>query len=362
MTSSSLPGPMLIQVLPRLMPGRCGVSDQAILLAGELKKSLGIDSAFVILNSTEQYQAPQAAIYCAPGELLENCLALSRGGPAALLVHVSGYGYSADGAPALLAEALEAAVAGGQVRAAAYFHETCASGPPWKSAFWHRRRQQRVLGRIVAQCELLIASIERNLTWLQRQAHGLPGVSIEQMSVFSAAGESEALIPVAERNPSMVVFGLAGTRQWAYEQMRPEANLVRSLGIEEILDVGPDGTHPSAIHGIPVKRMGLVPYEGLPALFSQARFGFVPHPWFVLGKSSVVAGYCAHGTIPVLAKRFPQRADGLQDGVQVVTPQTVVTVRDSGWDRCSRAAWNWYMQHSLRYHAQRYAEWMGSLR
>src|SRR5208283_1322606 len=99
-------GRLLIQVVPRLRPARCGVSDQAITLAQELKAAFGIDTVFVVLNSTEACSLPYSIIYCPPAALLETCLSITKGQPGAILVHLSGYGYSADGAPTLLADAL----------------------------------------------------------------------------------------------------------------------------------------------------------------------------------------------------------------------------------------------------------------
>ncbi len=97
----------LIQVVPRLLPARCGVSDHAIALATEIGTICGIDCAFVVLNSDERCDLPYSITHCAPPQLLKACVALSGNQPAAILVHLSGYGYSADGAPSLLAEALE---------------------------------------------------------------------------------------------------------------------------------------------------------------------------------------------------------------------------------------------------------------
>ena len=357
MPSSSL-HPILIQVLPRLTPGRCGVSDQAVLLARALKEEFAIDSAFVTLNSREPNALHYPTIHCLPSQLLENCVELAEGRDAALFVHVSGYGYSADGAPALLADALETVRANGRVRIATYFHEISASGPPWTSAFWHAHRQKKAARRIIAQCSLIVTSIDRQAAWLRRESRRLGGARVEQMPVFSPADETDEPVPFNQRNPIMVMFGLAATRTWAYKKLSAAENLVSTLGIQEILDVGPECDNPSEVNGVRVKRVGSLPAEDLPAVFSQSQFGFVPHPWFCLGKSSVFAAYCAQGMIPVVAGNFPKEVDGLREGIHVVTPQTAEAVRRSEWEACSRAAWTWYMGHRLHVHAERYAKWM----
>src|ERR1035438_8345700 len=98
---------LLIQVVPQLRPAACGVSDHAISLAQELEARFGIDTAFVVLNSTEPCDSPFPREYCKPARLAEVCNSLSKGQAGAILVHYSGYGYSPDGAPFPLVEALQ---------------------------------------------------------------------------------------------------------------------------------------------------------------------------------------------------------------------------------------------------------------
>jgi hypothetical protein len=332
------------------------VSDQAVLLAKGLKDDFGIESAFVVLNSTESSGLPYSEVHCAPSQLLEVSLKLNGSQPGAILVHLSGYGYSADGAPTLLAESLEKVKASGHFHIAVYVHETFASGPPWKSAYWHSRRQQNAVRKIVAQCGLIVTNIERHAEWLEKESRKLGGTSIQRVPVISPAGETDDPVPFAQRSAALVVFGLG--RKTAYQKLAAAGNLLGNLDILEILDVGPECEHPSEVNGIRVRRVGLLPAEELPAVISQARFGFVAHPWFCLGKSSVFAAYCAQGTIPVLTGPFPAEADGLRDGVHVVSPRTAEAVRRAGWDGCSRAAWDWYMGHRLRAHLELYAIWM----
>lgn len=359
MISPDSPRPMLIQVLPRLLPGRCGVSDTALVLAAQLRDAFGIRAGFVVLNSYERWTVPYAATYCPPEKLLDSCVEMTQGRPAAILVHVSGYGYSSDGAPTQLAEALETVKANGHFPIAAYFHENFASGPPWRSAFWYNRRQKKALRRIIAQCGLIVTNIARHAEWLACESRILGGVLVEQMPVFSTVGETEELAPFEARNPAMVVFGLAGGRRAAYQRLAAARELVRNLGIEEILDIGPEIDLPSEVSGVRVKRIGWLSIEELRTAFSRSQFGFVTHDWFCLGKSSVFASYCAQGTIPVLTGPFPEEADGLKDGVHVVTPRSAEAVRSSGWEACSRSAWNWYRGHRLEVHAARYATWLG---
>jgi len=349
---------LLIQVVAQLKPERCGVSDHAILLARELESAFGIDTAFVVLNSTEPCDLPFPRVYCAPSQLLGACLLLSKGRPAALLVHYSGYGYSADGAPFLLAEALERVHGSGQFRIGVYFHELFAAGMPWKSAFWYQRRQKQVVRKIAGECDFIATNLGRHFDWLKREAIQGADFPLQRLPVFSNVGESLEISPMRARRPAMAVFGLAGTRRESYKRLFRLGKMLNHLGIEEIIDIGPEFDAPADLMGIPVKRKGVVAAEDLANLFSQTMFGFVPRPSFCLAKSGIFAGFCAHGTIPVLPDSFSGEVDGLRDGVHLVSPLTAQAAQAAGWERCSTAAWQWYSQHRLQMHAATYSQWL----
>lgn len=348
----------LIQVVPRLRPTRCGVSDHAIALASELRTSFGIDSAFVVLNSHERCDLPYSITHCTPHQLLNACVAFSGSQPAAILVHLSGYGYSADGAPTLLAEALESMRADRRFGVAVFFHELFATGMPWKSAFWYSRRQKRAVHRIAEACDLLVTNARSYVDWLHRETVPQSTSPIRYMPVFSQVGEAQQHIPLANRDPVMAVFGLGGTRQNAYRELFALGTMLRQLGIQEILDIGPDFEPPREVHGIPVRRMGILAATEIARQFSRSTFGFLSYPHMPLAKSGVFAGYCAHGVIPVIAQHFSGQADGLEDGVHVLSPRTATAAQASGLELRSIAAWRWYSGHRLHDHAAIYARWM----
>jgi hypothetical protein len=351
----------LIQVVPRLQPARCGVSDHAIALASELRTRYGIDTAFVVLNSDERCDLPYSITHCAPHQLLNACVAFSESQPATILVHLSGYGYSADGAPTLLADALEKARADGRFRVAVFFHELFATGMPWRSAFWYSRRQKRALRRIAEACDLLVTNTRSYVDWLHRETVRPSASPIQYMPVFSHVGEAQQHIPLADRDPVMAVFGLVATRQNAYHELSALGGMLQRLGIEEILDIGPESEPPCELHGIPVRRMGGLAATEIARQFSRATFGYLSYPATHLAKSGVFAGYCAQGVIPVIARHFPGQVDGLEDGVHVLSSDTAAAAQTSGWENCSIAAWYWYQGHRLHNHADLYARWMDEL-
>ena len=317
-----------------------------------------VDTAFVVLNSSDPGRVAFPAVCCEPSQLHSTCLSLNSAPSGALLVHLSGYGYSPDGNPALLAAALQQVKSGGRFRIAAYFHELFAVGPPWKSAFWHSRRQQNSVRAIARLCDLLVTNTHYHAHWLERQLAPGSADLLRLLPVFSTVGHAQQPVPFSGRNPAMAVFGLAGTRQNAYHQLGALGTMLEELGIRQILDIGPACDNPSHVNGIAVTRAGELSVADLARTLSAARFGFVVHPAYCLAKSSILAGYCAQGVIPAVAESFRGELDGLTDGVQVVSPSTSASAKASGWDACSRAAWSWYMKHSLRVHAEQYANWM----
>ena len=345
---------LLIQIVPRLTPARCGVSDYAISVARELETAFGIGTAFAILNSNERCDVPYPSVHCAQSKLLETCLSLSAGRPGVLLIHLSGYGYSADGAPTLLADALAKVRESGKFRSAVYFHELFATGMPWRSAFWYSTRQRKALRKIAEECDLLVTNCQHHADWLERK--GRQATPVQVLPVCSGVGEAREITPMKLRKPMMAVFGLAGTRQRAYKSLASLGQMLHILGVEEIVDVGPEFDAPRDLRGIPVSRKGVLAADDIAGLFSHAMFGFASYPSHCLAKSGVFASYCAYGAIPVLAEPFSGEGDGLKDGVHLVSPQTATSARALGFEKCSISAWRWYSEHRLHIHAATYSK------
>jgi hypothetical protein len=349
---------MLIQVVPQLKPGRCGVTDHAIPLARELKAKFGIDSAFVVLNSDLRCEVEFPVAYCAPDRLLATSRELSGNQPCAMLVHVSGYGYSADGAPALLAEALGEVSKDGRFKIAAYFHELFASGPPWTSAFWYSRRQKAAIRRIAALCDLMVTNMGMHARWLESETRRKPGATIRLLPVLSTIGEAQQPSRAEEREPKMAVFGLAATRRKAYRELSELSDLLRTLRIEGIVDIGAACDVGPELDGIAVERKGELTAADVAATLSRVRYGFLSYAPHALAKSSIFAAYCAQGAVPVIATPFDGEIDGLKDGVHLLSPRTADEALGSGLGRRSIAARAWYEGHGIREHAETYARWL----
>ncbi len=345
---------LLIQVVSQLKPQRCGVSDHAILLAEELQSVFQIKTVFIVLNSKEPCDLSFQKIYCQPFQLVDACISCTQGDPGALLLHYSGYGFSIDGAPSFLAQALRDVRSTGQFRIGVYFHELFATGMPWTSAFWQTNRQKQVARRIAGESDLVATNLSFHARWLRQEAIRNAGTPLLQLPVFSNVGESLEIPTLRDRRPDMVVFGLPGTRRKSYDILSRLGRMLEDLGIEKVIDVGLECGAPSHIGGIAVNRMGVLDADDLATLLSQLMFGFVPHPAFCLAKSGIFAGLCAHGTIPVLPESFPREMDGLIDGTHLLSPVTARAAKASGFGANAVAAWRWYSEHRVQAHAAAY--------
>ena len=303
------------QIVPHLPPPFEGIGTYASALAGALAER-GVGTRFV----TGERRTPEA--------LLEGLQ-----GSTTVLLHYANYGYQSRGCPLWLAEGLDRWHTPGR-RLVTFFHEVWASGPPWRSSFWLLPVQKRLAARVARLSAALATSLERYQEML--------GGGAEVMPVFSTVGEPAVVPPLAERARRIVVFGGAGVRRRAWGRFLPDLErAVRSLGAEEICDVGPPVEVPATAGGVPVRRLGVLPPEGVSALLLGSAAGFLAYPPDFLPKSTIFAAYCAHGVAPVCAW------DGAPSGPLWWSgsgdPQAVAS-----------AARDWYAGHSLARQAERF--------
>lgn len=331
----------LVQLVP---PGPGGVRDFASLLQERWRES-GRHSALLALNPAEA--APQPWQH--------------QPGPCAVLLHYSGYGYQARGVPWALLQWLRRLRKdkGDELRLVSYFHESFASGPPWGSAFWLSGLQSRI-GRQVAQAsDAVCTNTQAHAAWLA-SGPGLPGAEpLHVQPVFAAVDEPETPPGSwAERQPTAVVLGAASTRARVLQACADKAALLRSHGIENLVEVGPGtSTAPTRGAGLPLHFKGRLERPELHALLRTCRAGLIDYPASLLAKSSVFAGLAAHG-VPVLNTRpFDENADGLQVGHHYLglPPAHHSAARwlsdPFEWHATARAAAHWYAPHGSRQQA-----------
>jgi hypothetical protein len=323
----------LLQIVPRLPPPTDGVGDYALAL-GRALETAGISTTFLVPASALSTRTPAA--------LAEAVAAWVDGekGESAVLVHYVNYAYARRGCPRWLVEGLmrwrrdET-----RLRLIGLFHEVYASGPPWRSSFWLSPVQRRLAADLARTGDRLVTSLELYRDLLSRW------VATEKVSilpVFSTVGEPATSIPLADRPRRLVVFGGSGTRARAYgEHGGALAAACAALRIAEILDVGPGletaglGPAPATVANVPVRCLGALPAAAVSALLADSLAGFIAHTPAFLGKSTVFAAYCAHGALPVAARRAPE-------DTRIWTPED-----DADHQATADAAAAWYAGHSL---------------
>ncbi len=351
----------VLQIVPGLGHRAEGVGAHARSLATALAEGHGVDCALLSGSPGDAALAPPVrSVATRTPEALVRAVETTAGGressPLTVLLHYVNYGYQPRGCPDWLATGLErwAAGAGGR-RLVTIFHEVVASGPPWRSSFWLHPLQRRIAGRVARASAALTTSLTRYEHLLRRLGATAP---IEVTPVFSTVGEPGEVPSASQRQPWIVVFGGPGTRRRAYGPQEPALRSVcRSLGIRRIVDVGPpiDGLPPS-VAGVPVDALGIVPDDEVRRVLALAVAGFLPYPPPFLGKSTVFAALCCHGTVPICAWKGvgPAPPDGGQP--PWLHPESLPDLAPDDLASASRRARAWYADHDLRRQTARLVE------
>jgi len=348
-SASSAPA-VLLQLVP---PGTGGVRDFAELLQMRWRES-GMHSD---LQALDPRAARLASLQRRPGRLT-------------LLLHYSGYGYQKRGLPLALLRQIEQLRQdwGPDMRLVSYFHESFASGPPWRSAFWLRGLQSRIGRQVARLSDAVCTNASANAAWLAPACAG-HAAPVWVKPVFAAIGEPG---PVAQvdgdgdgggahqraQDPVAVVLGAAPTRARALQACARHAALLRQHGIESLVEVGTGASAAGpAGAGLPLRFLGRLDTPALHALLQRCHAGLIDYPAALLAKSSVFAALAAHG-VPVLNTRpFDHDADALQAGQHYLNLITAAPAHPR-WLRepatrlaLAQAAHGWYQPHGCRQQA-----------
>jgi|GEM_PF-215097 len=368
----------VIHLVPTLRPPPEGVGEFALALARALAERGGADNRFVVCRPgwagpTEGVGFEVAALSARTprrladvlAELLEDAPAPGPTG-AAVLLHYSGYGYDPRGRPDWLAHGLGDGLAALRrrrpVALVTTFHEVFATGPPWTRAFWDSRRQRRIARRLLGLSDAAVTSLELYADLLRPWAADLGGRPVAVLPVGSTVGEPDRVPPPDQRPARMVVFGGAGNRRRVYEVHRQAlAAACAHLGLEEIVDVGPDpSVAPTRIEDpagpLPVTALGPVDDSRVREVLFGARAGFLAYAPAFFPKSTVFAAYCAHGLVPAASCAHdptePDNPTGLVPGHHFWAPETANDRQaPSGIARAARA---WYQEHTFDRQAELY--------
>jgi hypothetical protein len=336
----------VVHIVPHLPPPHEGVGSFAMTLAAALRARHGIENRFAAAA-----ELPRAD----PAALADALAALSNDGETAVLLHYANYGYQPRGCPAWLVDGLARWRSRHQSRLVTVFHEIAATGPPWRSSFWLSPLQRRLAAALARLSGGVTTSLEIHRRMLLRW---VPDREVAVLPVFSTVGEPSAPPPLLARARRLVVFGGPGTRARAYRELGPALALAcRTLGIEEVCDVGPGdglGDGPAAADlPVPVRRLGALPGAEVSELLAGSMAGFVGYPAPFLPKSTIFAAYCAHRVLPVCA--WPRLRHDAEPAPPFWTPRPGGGMRrDEDLEELASQAHAWYGGHALSRHAAVY--------
>jgi hypothetical protein len=354
--------PTLIQVVARGEAAEPdGITNHAVALARALRDYGSVNTVF--LSGTPSAHTTKAEddwrTVCVPtrqAQTLANTIqSLSaeihaRG----VILHFSGYGYQKRGVPLWLVQGLRLwNRRAGRVPLLTIFHELCATGRPWQSAFWVSPLQKQIARSILRLSSAAITPTDRHRKHLSEWKDGRP-IEITTMPVFSNVGEPGCGSAPHTRRAAAVVFGLAGVEDRLFGIYRQDMErIIAALRIEKILDVGPRfSSVPHTLAGVPVISKGVLTHGAVSELLQRVRFGFIAYPLDFIGKSGVFAAYAAHGVVPIVFSDKKGAFDGLQparhflDGLRL---GTAAGARDLAL--IQRKLFTWYASHSVKVQA-----------
>lgn len=352
---------LIVAIVPRLPPAIDGVGDYAFHLARQLRIDRGIDTHFIIGDPTWSGVSQLDGFHVTKVAARSTTTLLSQLAQAhpksPILLHYVGYGYAKRGCPTWLVRGLEARKRQyQQAHVVTMFHEISASGPIWTSAFWLAAWQRQLAARLVKVSDRLLTSkqlyaeILQHIVVKQDALQHDRKLPIPALPVFSSIGEPETVLPLANRQPTLVVFGRRASRLRVYQHCQPAlTQACRQLGISRIVDIGPAlGIDIPTLGDMPITVLGEQPASEVSRILTTALAGFIDYPTDFLGKSTIFANYCAYGALPVVNRFNGADADGLeaqthywlpdlpQDGMNVIKAQAIAS-----------NAYAWYQTHNL---------------
>lgn len=355
----------IFQIVPAAPPAVSGVGDFAVGIARELRDEWSVDTTFLACGHTQPIDSHCGfpVLSVSAGDEPHFLEALQSANAPAFL-HLSGYGYALNGAPLWLHKALTAWKSGSpERRLGIFFHELYATGYPWQRAFWYSPLQRECAKRLARLSDFAVTNTERFEEKLARWDPSKRG-NVPVLPVSSNVGEPPAVPGPASRSGDLVVWGSSLSRRIIFSRFhRMLEHAVGKFDIERVVAVGPgDEQGPREIDGVPVHFLGLMPASALSSLLSRARLGaFFYNPNF-LCKSTLYAGFCAHG---VASLCLPIRAadakswDGLVARTHFLASNADIDATSSeALSSMAIRCRSWYSGHRLHDHARAIATMM----
>lgn len=351
----------MIAIVPRLPPAIDGVGDFALRLATQFSQDFGVTTQFIVADpdwtgaSELEGMSAQAVSDRATQPLLDLLNpSVSPTTQPVVLLHYVPHGYARKACPFWLVEALKQWRQQSNGRLLTFFHELYALDwhRPWSSDFWLSPVQQHLAACLSQLSDRCLTSTERYIGQIQQLSRGKQ-TDVPLLPIFSNVGEPAAVMPLAKRQRTLIIFGQPHSKGGIYNHETLLQTIGHALGIEQILDIGPQtGLAPSAIDKIPVQELGELPASDISQLLSQSLAGFLAYDPRRLSKSGIFAAYCAHGLLPINHQSLPIAVDGLEAGIHYWAGDRASTLNLEIGQTIADQAHTWYQQHSIQKHAQ----------
>jgi hypothetical protein len=355
----------IIQIVPRRTVQPDGIGDYSTLLAQALLERTGGNSRFVV-GTPSRIEPPRQdrwkthpVVHRTGSALADQLSALCQTeNIAAVVLHVSGYGYQNRGVPIWLLEGMRIwHKTRASCRLYGIFHELFASGQPWNSSFWLSGAQRYVTRGLWDLCDAGSATTSQSFDQLAAWRPEMVPL-LRTTPVFSNVGEPDRVTPSGERPPNMAVFGQRGveSRIYAGDEYEQSASIAKALGITKIIDIGARTSPvPDHLGAVPIIAMGQLAPRCVSRHLMSCQFGLINYADIAfLEKSGVFAAYAAHGVIPVCIGSLDDPPTGLEEGRHLLRWPMKVT---PNLDAMQSSLAQWYSGHSTGKHADLLASW-----
>lgn len=361
----------ILQFIPCSISGLNGIADYACALSEQLMIHYGIVSSFVspgaVTRTQEVFEygklGNQYTLHFIPSDEEKAFMTLLSDVDALILHH----GFYV--LPFL--STIEVAQKIYKFRLISMFHELIPPKMALKREFVSRFKQilpTRDPGIFRGRVQLAKMSdfVLTNTLKFQTTLSSWLGYSVECLPCFSNVGEPKVIPSLKERERRMTVFGSPGTRARVYFSHLDSLILsCKELGINEIYDIGNSDaiTLPDlASYDIKITSLGTQPQKVIQDIFLKSQAGFVDysHNIGTLGKSGVLAAYCAYGMLPVSSICHPADVNGFASGKHYFVSGNKFDNSMQSLQLVASVAHAWYVEHNLKKTTDVYARILGA--
>ena len=289
----------ILQIVPRLSPDVDGVGDYALLLAHQLRDRHHILTDFLVFRPSlsQSFQIKNFSAYPLIDSTVESILAPISSEIATIVLQYSNYPYLMGklDRPTYLVKALRE-LKQRQVRIIVMFHELPTLR--YRGVSLPNPIQRRISQQLAQLADVVVT----NNSAFQKTLSGWVNSAVYCIPNFSTIGEPTQVLPLRERERSLMIFGNSDRGQ-IYKSIPQIKQVCQQLNIQTLFDVGRPIPWDSASLETEVNiiKTGFLNPAELSQLMLKTFAGLFDYHRFPrnLAKSTIYAAYCAHGLLPI---------------------------------------------------------------